>query len=228
MPDLFFYRVEVHQGSNIRVVDAVPNRELSCFVCKAATKLVVDGAFDIEPIGTEAILPGGCEFRRQRARDRMIQIGIREHQEWRVAPQLHHQSLHGIGALTIQKSSHLGRAGEGDRPNPGSFHPFPDQRSRISGEHVENTGRRTRTLSQFGQGQRRQRCFPRRMGDHRAARSQRGGGLARQHGAGEIPGRNQPGDPQRLTPQFNLPTPKVRGDAFNVGSLGLFRIELNE
>ena len=54
-----------------------------------------------------------AEFGNHRAFDGLVEIGIIEHDEGRVAPELHRAFQHLIGGLTQKDAAHFGRSGEG-------------------------------------------------------------------------------------------------------------------
>ncbi len=110
----------------------------------------------------------------------------------------------------------------------GSVGPGADDGGGVAGDHVEDAARKARALGEFGQRECGERRLGGRVRHHGAAGGECGAGLAGQHGGGEVPGRDQRGDPDRLAPDLHLGVVQVRGDALDIRALGLLGVEFEE
>jgi hypothetical protein len=75
-------------------------------------ELVDDGIGDVEPVGGGAGLPGVAHLRLHRSRHRGVEIGVGEHQERGIAPQLHRDVEHPCRCGLEQGAAGLGGTGE--------------------------------------------------------------------------------------------------------------------
>ena len=75
---------------------------------------VVHLLVDVKAVGRGAGLAHVAHLGDHRALDRGVKIGVLEHQERRVAAQLHRRPHHVVGRLVQEPPPHLGRAGERD------------------------------------------------------------------------------------------------------------------
>ena len=185
-------------------------------VCKG----VLHPALHQEAVGADAGLAGVAILARHGADHGRIQIGIVEHQEGRVAAQFHGHPLDCGGALGDQLFAHRGRAGEGKLGDLGTFGEHPAHAAGIAtGDDVDYTRREAGHLRQPGQRQGGQRRLRGRPEDEGAAHRQGRGGLAGDHGTGEIPGRDCSHHAHRLLDHDDAPVRRGRGDGLAVHPL---------
>ena len=96
---------------------------------------VVDAGLHENAVGADAGLAGVAVLRGHGAGDRLVEIGVVEDDQRRVAAELERQLLHRVGALAIEDLADLGRAGEGQLAH-----------ASIVAEHLAD-GRRVRAWS---------------------------------------------------------------------------------
>ncbi len=191
-------------------------------------KGVVDLVLGIDAIGADAGLAHVAEFRDHGAFDRGIEIGVIEHDERRVAAEFEAELLHADRGLPIKNLAHFGRAGETDHAHRRMLAQHLADGSGLTGQHVEHTLREAGLLGQRSQRQRGQRGFGGGLEHHGAARGQRRRNLAGDHGAGEIPGRDGAGHPDRLADCQQTRIAARRGNGLAIDALGFLGIELDE
>ena len=221
-------RAVVHQRADIGVGEAGPDGECRGGLSEAAAEIVIDRPLDEEAVGGQAILARGHELCLDRFGDGAVEVGIGEDDEGGVAAEFEHEMLDGLGRLAKQQPADLGRAGEGEHAHAGVLGPGGDDLGGAAGDDVEDAGGHAGTLGEHGKGDRRERRLMGGMGHRRAAGGERRGGLAGEHRRREVPRRHQRGHPGRLAPYLDLGAGKMRGDALDVGALGLLGIELDE
>ena len=124
-----------------------------------------------------------------------------------------------------QDAANLGGTGEADVTHhvAGTQH-FADGNAvvGVGGQHIEYTGRQASTDRQFGNRERAQGREFSRLDDDRAACSQRWRHLARDHGVGEIPGRDGGADANGLAQHQDAPRVVKLGQGLAVDALGFF------
>ena len=94
-------------------------------------------------------------------------------------------------ALRNQDLADLGRAGEGDRADKRVRGQLPTDGFRVARDDVQDAVRETCLLRERRQRQGRKRRIGRGLHNHGAANRKRRRNLARNHGEGEIPGRDR-------------------------------------
>ena len=104
----------VDQRADVGIVLAAADGEGGGGLGEAAAEVGVDRALDQEAVGAEAVLAGGGELGLDGLGDGAVEVGVGEDQEGRVAAELQHQALHGVGGLAVEQAADLGRAGEGE------------------------------------------------------------------------------------------------------------------
>ncbi len=80
--------------------------------CQRLGKAVVNAGLHEDAVGAYARLPGVAIFGGHGAGDGLIEIGIVEYDQRRVAAELERELLHRVGALAIEQLADLRRAGE--------------------------------------------------------------------------------------------------------------------
>ena len=121
---------------------------------------VVDAGLDVDAVGADAGLAGVPELAGDRTLDRLVEVGVVEDDERRVAAQLHRGPLDRVGALLEQDLADLGRAGEGDLAHGLVGAQLGADRAGAAGDHVEHARRDARPLGELGHGQGRVRAWP--------------------------------------------------------------------
>ncbi len=79
---------------------------------KRVDELVVDPVLDEHPVRRDARLAGVSELAEHRAGDGLVEVGVVEDDEGRVAAELERDLLHLVGALAHEELPDLGRARE--------------------------------------------------------------------------------------------------------------------
>ncbi len=167
-----------------------PTRSAAIAAREALDERVVDRVLHVDPVRADARLARVAELADHRAGDRGVQVGVVEDEERRVAAELERDLLDLSGALRHQQLADLGRAGEAELAHDrvrGQL--AADQRrvGRRSGDDREDAARDAGALGELDQRERRERRLLGGLDDHRAARGERGGGLAGDHRGGEVP-----------------------------------------
>ena len=189
---------------------------------------IVNATLHIDAVGGEAILPRGGEFRIDRDRHRLVEVGVIEDDQRRMTAKLHHQALHRRRALRSDQSADFRRAGEAHGAHARIFAHRSDDRRRAAGDDVEHACRQPGALAEFRQRQRRQRRFGRGMRDDGAAGGERGRGLAGQHRGGEVPRRHHADNADRFATDDHFGVRQMAGDAFGIEAFGFLGIPLDE
>jgi hypothetical protein len=100
---------------------------------------IMDPGLHVEAVGADAGLAGVAVLRDDRPLHGLVQIGIVEHDEGRVAAQFHRHLLHRVGRLADQLLADLGRAGEGDLAHLVTRHHRPRDGPRRARQDVHRT-----------------------------------------------------------------------------------------
>ena len=138
-----------------------------------------------------------------------LHVGVLEHDERRVAAELHREPLQLVGRLTHQHLPDRRGPGEAHLPEPRVGHQGRAQRLGVVGGHdVEDARRETRLVEDGRQGQHRQRRQLGRLDHHRAAGRDRRADLAGTHGEREVPGGEEQTRTDRLA---NREQPRAAG-----------------
>ena len=112
-------------------------------------EIVIHAGLHIDSVCTDAGLTGIAVFRRHRAGDRCIQVGIVKDDERRVTAKFHGYFFHRIGALLHQDFADFSRAGEGQLADNRVAGHFAADFAGSAGDHVDDALRHAGALSQF-------------------------------------------------------------------------------
>ena len=176
-----------------------------------------------EPIRGRARLPDVAELGRDGAIDGLVEIGIVEHDERRVAAQLHRRAQHTGCGLLEQPLPDRRRTGEGQLPEPRVTDDRLGHRRRCRrGEHVDYPCRHAGILEELREIQSRQRSELGRIDHHRAPRRERRGDLAGRHGQRKVPRRHQEAWTDRMLRDDHPPGPLRVGTIPTLHPHGLF------
>ena len=111
----FFHGVGINHWAKIHAcVHAITDRQFRYCGFEFFYELVVYAALYIQTVCAHASLTRIAEFANHRAFNRCVQIGIVEHDEWRVSAQFHRHFFHGRRTLFNQFATHFGRACEAE------------------------------------------------------------------------------------------------------------------
>ena len=157
-----------------------------------------DRGMDVDAVGTDAGLARVPELALDGLGDREIEIRVLEHHKGSRPPQFHRQPLQRRGALFGQLSAHGRRAGKAELADEGRGRQHAADRRRLAGDHAERALRQARLIGQFDQGDGGEGRLAGRLDHGGAARGERRSQLPRQHGGGEVPGRDQGAGANRL------------------------------
>ena len=100
-------------------LDAGADGELLDRLDQRRREAVVDAGLHQDAVGADASLAGVAIFGGHGAGDGLIEIGVVEDDERRVAAELERELLHRVGALPIEHLADRGRAGEGELAHAG-------------------------------------------------------------------------------------------------------------
>ena len=159
--------------------------------------MIVDAALDEQPRPGDAGLAGRREDARERADDRLVQVGVLEDDVRRLAAQFHRhrdQQLAGVGG---DLSSHAGAAGEAETIDATAGQQCLP-RAVVAGDDVDDAWRKARFLDELRELESRHGRMLRRLDDDAVARGQGRGQLVREQSHRRIPCRDQHGDADRL------------------------------
>ena len=108
----------------------------------------MDPFLHIDAVGADAGLPGVAVFRRHRRLHRLIEIGVIEDNEGRIAAKLHVGFLDRARALLHQQLSNPGRAGERQLGYNGIGRHFLADFRRVACHNAKDPGGNARPLRQ--------------------------------------------------------------------------------
>ena len=225
---LFLHRFFVHQGTDVGIINPLAHSQCLRRRNKTGAELVIDGAFNKDAVGPEAILPGGGKFCLDRFGHRAVQIAVFKDNDRGMTAQFHHQTFDRLGGLAIKQLANLGRAGERQGPHPRVPCPWLNHHRGFARNHVEHALGDARAFRKLGQCQRAERCFTRRMRHNGATCRQRGCGLAGQHRGRKVPRRDQCGHAHRFAPQLHLGIGQMAGDTLDIGAFGFLGVEFDK
>ena len=100
------------------ILEPVPHAQRAHARGELLGKGVVHLFVHVEAVGGGAGLADVAHLGDHRALDRGVDVGVVEHDERRVAAELHRRLEHVVGRLVQQLAPDLGRAGEGHDPHP--------------------------------------------------------------------------------------------------------------
>ena len=153
-------------------------------------------------------------------RDRLLQVGVVEHDAGRLPAELQGHALHRRGGAGGHPGAHRGRSGEGHHVDAGvDHHGLSDHRS-LTRHQVEDTVRQAGIEGRVGQEVRRERDLG-RLEHHRTARDQGAAHLAQHLVERVVPGGDAGRDPGRLTQDDRVADPLLPRDL--VGSIEVGR-----
>ncbi len=134
---------------------------------------------DVEAVGRRAGLADVAHLREHRPLDGGVEVGVLEHEERRVAAELHRDAQHLLGRLFDQRASDLGGAGERELARARVLQQRFDHRAGVlRGDHVEHAAGQPGVLQDLREREHRQRRLLRRLDDDRATGGDRRGELA--------------------------------------------------
>ncbi|KFF33976.1 hypothetical protein G039_0317965 [Pseudomonas aeruginosa VRFPA01] len=179
-------------------------------------------AGDQNAVGRAAVLAGGLELGVDGEFHRLLQVGVGQHDEGRVAAQFQRHFFHILGGGLQHQLADAGRAGEAHRAHAAVLYQGFHAHLRFAQHYVEDAGREPGFLGQLGQGEGRVGRLVGRLDHHRATGGQGGGGLAGDHRRGEVPGGQQCRHADRLHDGAQVGAGDVAGDVAAVQAPGLF------
>ncbi len=146
-------RADIGAGRHAR-----SDSELLDRVDESGSKAVVDAGLHQDAVGADAGLAGIAVFGGHGAGDRLVEIGVVEDKQRRIAAKLEGELLHRIGALPVEDLADLGRAGEGELADAAVLtEDLADCRRIGGGDDVEHAGRQTGIERELGDRQRTER-----------------------------------------------------------------------
>ena len=113
-------------GSVPRPTFSAPMRSAS----RRANSAAIDSC-DVEAVGRRAGLADVAHLREHRALDGGVEVGVLEHEERRVAAELHRDAQDLLGRLFDQRAPDLGGAGEGQLARARVAQQRLDHRARV-------------------------------------------------------------------------------------------------
>ena len=178
----------------LRVADAHVARRLD----EQLGEAVVDGALDEDPRPRAAVLARVVEHGVRRGGGGLLEVGVGEDDVGRLAAELERDALDRPGRAAHHLLPDLGRAGEADLGDVGVLdQPLPDDRALADDDVDDALGEAglEREVAEPDRGQRRE--LGRLEHDGVPAR-ERGAELPARDVEREVPGHDQPHDPERL------------------------------
>ena len=167
---------------------------------KPPQELLLDRAMDEHPRGVGTDLARGIEVGEQRARDRVVEIRIREYQERRLATQLERHMFKGRGSLAHHRTPGLDGTGHGYFGDAG----VSDQQATgvdRTLHHLEDAVGHARSLHDAGQFRCAEGRQFGRLEDHGIAEGERRRGLPAGGLHGIVPSTDARHHAERLTPR---------------------------
>ena len=96
------------------IVKPVPDAQFGNGFCQFPAKCVVNPVLHVNAVGADAGLAVIAKLAGDRTGHRVVQIGVIEHDEGRVAAQFHRAFHDLVGGLPHQDAPHFGRTGEAE------------------------------------------------------------------------------------------------------------------
>ncbi|MNS98220.1 hypothetical protein D3C72_1325820 [compost metagenome] len=189
---------------------------------------VIDAVLYENPVRAHAGLAGIAKLGCHGAGHGQVEIGVIEHDEGRVATQLHRHFLHGARALLHQQLADAGRAGKRQFAHQGIAGDFFTNGSGVARHHVEHACGNAGFLRQCGKGEGRVGRGRGGLDDNRAAGGQRRAGFARDHRVREVPRSNGRHHPDRLLDHDNAAVGRGCGNDVAINAFRLFRKPFQE
>ena len=197
----------------------------------ALDERVVDAVLHEQAVGGDADLAGVAELAQDGAGDGLVEVGVVEDEERRVAAELERE-LHDLaGALRHQDLADGRRSREGELAHDRVARQLAADHGRvlgIAGHDLEDARGDPRAVGELGQGERRERRLLGRLAHDRVAGRERGRDLAGDHRRGEVPGRDAAADPDRLLEHDDPRVGRLGRDRVAVDALALLPHPLQE
>lgn len=168
----------------------MPNHQLLRPLTHHPHKPLINTSLDIDPIRRDASLARMPPLQRHQLRQRLLEIGVLEHDERTIPTQLQRHFLQSRSAMRRDNLTHPRAPREGNLLDERVLTQRLAQAGRIlqtRRQHVEHSWRKPRFLSQICERQARQRRLRRRLDNHRTPRRERRARLAQHHRDGEVP-----------------------------------------
>ena len=180
-------------------LEAGPYRHLAHGAGEHAGEFLCHRRLDIEAVGGDARLAGVAHLGDERAFQRRVEVGVRQHDERRIAAKLHRAADHVLGCLRQQEAANLGGSGEGELAHSRILeHRLDDLGRSLRRDDVDDPLGDARLLQQVGHGQRRERGFGGGLQNHGAAGRHCRPNLPGGHRRRKIPRGDQHRDADRL------------------------------
>ena len=177
-----------HRPAGHAVVESVADADVGHCGGEHARELVGDLLMHEEPVRCGAGLGRMSHLGHHCALDGCVEISIVEHDERRVATELHHRLEHPVRGPLEQDDTHFGRPGERHHPRRAMVDRRVEPRSRRQRRHdVDDTGWQTGLVQQLADPQRRERRLTWRLDHCGVAGGERRRELAGDHRRGEVP-----------------------------------------
>ena len=158
---------------------------------------ILQGLGNQDPIRTDAGLTSVSKLGSDQSCNGVFEVRSPHHDEWRVAAKFKKQPGEVLPGGVEEDATRRRRAGEGNQPDSGVGHEFTTDRLRITRDDVEDPTWNPDLFTEFRQRQRGQRSVLGRLHDQRASLSECGADLLGKHCQWEVPGRDDPDDPDR-------------------------------
>ncbi len=181
---------------------------------------IVHAVLHQETVHAHTGLAGVAELAGDGAFHGLVQIGVVEHQEGRVAAQFQGHLLDVLGAVGHQLAAHLGGAGEAHFAHHRRAGDGVGDGRRGAGDDIDDTGGDAGALGQLGQREGGIGGGAGGLDHHGAARRQGGAGLAGDHRRREVPRRDRGGHTDGLLDHDDVLAGLGAGDGVAVGAAG--------
>ncbi len=210
------------------IVQAVADLQLLNRRLEFLREGIVHAVLHVDTVDAHTGLPGVAVLGLHGALHRLVQVGIVEHQEGRVAAQLQRNLLDAWRALLHQLGADFGGPSESDLAHDGVSGQLVADIARRAGHHAEHAFGDAGALGQLGQRQGGERRLAGGLDHHGAAGRQRRTGLAGDHRRREIPRRDRGGDADRLLDDDDALVLLVPRNGIAVDALGFLGEPLDE
>ena len=149
-----------HQRADLGLrIDTVADLQRSREIREPVDEFVVDRPLDEDPGSGTTGLAGIREHAHPSARNRLGQIGVREHDIGGLAAQFHRHPLEGVRGGTDDLATHRRRSGERDLVHPGVHGEGCADALAVTGHDVHHTVGNADLTEQFAEAQRGQTCL---------------------------------------------------------------------
>jgi hypothetical protein len=167
-------------------------------VGEARHEFVVERRIDEHARARFATLPGRVVDRPDRARDRIVEIRIGEHEVRALAAELERQPLDRLRAEPHDLAARLRRAGERNLVHARMPHEIRAGARPVTGKDVDRTRREADLGCELGDSQHAERRLRIRLQHDRATGCERGRELPHRHQQRVVPGNDLRADADRL------------------------------